>query len=340
MSAPARTSAASPGVLLAFALVAAGCARTTASSAPPDDRFACSHVFLPMRPSLRRDYVVRTRDPSLAPFRYTQSYARDDTGAAGDGGFTETLAFSNGTRRVQRLRCEPGGGWRVLATSVDGASGGFPGGAITARGVTRFPAAVEWRIGTSWTDTGELAGGDLSGLPPAVVAGGGATLSGTVEVTNTIAAIETVDVPAGRFESYRIDATTSQRVVVETGVLGKLPVELVTTTRTWYARGVGLVRQVAEPYGLTTELAAFSGETMRLGACCAYGAQQAPRLAAGEHTGPSAPERSRAGLGVGPRKGHDAVFEAGVWDRPPRERVEEPAAVRTATRNRLLAGPM
>lgn len=257
MSARERAGAGPRRVLVGLVLAAsAGCTTPTQPRAPREDRFACSHAYLPMGEAVRREYRVNARDPGIEPFHYAQSYAPDDGGAAPDGGFTETLAFSNGARRLQHLRCEPGGGWRVLDTSVEGLSSQAPGAAIATRGVVTLPAAEDWRAGASWSDAGELSGSDLPGLPPALRAGAGATLSGTVTVASTIAAREAVEVPAGRFDSFRVDAVTTQRVVVDTGVLGKLPVELSTTTRTWYARGVGMVRQVAEPYGLTTELVA------------------------------------------------------------------------------------
>lgn len=251
----ARTRARDAFALAVAVTLACAAARCTRPAPAPlrDERFACSHVFLPMAAEVRRDYVVTVRDPGVAPYRYTQSYALD-----GDG-FAETLAFSNGARRVQRLRCDPGGGWRALATSVEGAAEDAPGGAVEARGVTSLPAAGEWRVGTSWSDTGELASSALRGLPPALAGASGARLTGTVTVRSTIAASEPIEVPAGRFDTYRVDATSTQRVVVDTGVLGEIPVELVTTTRTWFASGVGMVRQQAEPYGLTTELTAARG---------------------------------------------------------------------------------
>lgn len=256
MSAPRRRARAVAG--LAAIAAALGCAPGQ-RAVPRADGFSCSHVFLPMGAGVRRDYVVTARDPAVGAYRYTQTYAADGGAEPDAGSFAETMAFSNGARRVQRLRCEPGGGWRALSTAVDGVSDAGPGAAIAARGVTSLPAAEAWRVGVSWTDTGEISARDLPGLPPALVAGGGSSLTGTVTVASTIAASEPIAVPAGRFETYRIDASTAQRVVVDTGVLGKIPVELVTTTRTWYARGVGMVRQQAEPYGLTTELVAVTG---------------------------------------------------------------------------------
>ncbi len=254
-------SARAPSHALGAALVAiaalASCVGSRVSE-PGGVLFPCSHAFVPMGTAVARDYRVTARDPGVVPYRYTQSYAADGGPADGADGFTEAMSFSNGVRRRQELRCEPGGGWRALATSVEGASDA-PASAIAAKGATVLPPPDAWRVGATWTDSGEISGTDLPALPALVAPGGRASVTGTVTVTSTIAAREDVDVPAGHYDTYRIDATTTQRVVVDTGILGKIPVELVTTTRTWYARGVGMVRQQAEPYGLTTELTAARG---------------------------------------------------------------------------------
>jgi hypothetical protein len=144
-------------------------------------------------------------------------------------------------RIVQRWSCGADG-LSQLAGPAEVVPGDAPGLAGNMRasdvaGVT-LPAAGRWQAGYTWK---ERFGGQFSGLD--VVPGTQPRSEGQIERSHTIVGQEAVTVPAGTYNAWRVDTTSSGQVTVT--LRGQPETMDVTSTRSaWYAEGVGLVKSV------------------------------------------------------------------------------------------------
>jgi hypothetical protein len=95
-------------------------------------------------------------------------------------------------------------------------------------------------VGSTWDTNWKMAG--TMTVPEA----GSVKAEIDVQQTNTIAAIESVTVPAGTYpEAVRVDSTMD---IAITAKMGGMTVPATTTTvnsSSWYVEGVGLVKNVS-----------------------------------------------------------------------------------------------
>ncbi|MER3443910.1 MAG: hypothetical protein C4333_07215 [Meiothermus sp.] len=184
----------------------------------------CSLSYLPTDGQLAWRYRLLGSDQT-----YVQSYS-----LLGSQGFVEISRFERQNQTDQRRwSCTPEG----LQPQIQGPQP-IPGGAVEfvrLSGVF-WPPERDWRVGHAWSYRYELRG------RVAFV-----ELGGYLEARNRIVGRERVQVPAGSFEALRVESVFQGRLGI--GLGGK--------STYWFARGVGLVKQVSEgnlPGRLSSEL--------------------------------------------------------------------------------------
>ncbi len=184
----------------------------------------CSSSFYPTDSDLRWRY--RNLNDNQV---YTQTFS-----PIGPGTLLEQRRFTSRTESTQ-WTCTPQGLQTMPAGELP-----IPGGSVRLTQLTGviIPSNETWRLGGRWAYRYELRGRiaifDLTGF---------------LEVENRIVAREIVNVPAGRFEALRVEA--SFRGEFGIGFGGKATY--------WFAEGVGVVKQVSEGSfgGQSSELIAF-----------------------------------------------------------------------------------
>lgn len=107
---------------------------------------------------------------------------------------------------------------------------------VESSGLT-IPAADQFQPGTTWT-THYVANATLSDS-----GAGEMTMAQTTDLTHTVVGPETITVPAGTFEAMRVETTGNVSSVTSVGGVSVPPMELPMSFVSWYAEGVGLVRQ-------------------------------------------------------------------------------------------------
>lgn len=115
-------------------------------------------------------------------------------------------------------------------------------------GIT-FPANDRWVVGTEWTGNWKVQG-DI------YVEDVGMT-NANIDVTmnNTIAAEESVSVPAGTYENaLRVDSVMLMDIVISYQDMTLPSVKAEYNMSSWYVQGVGMVKQASEDAGMLMEL--------------------------------------------------------------------------------------
>ncbi len=117
---------------------------------------------------------------------------------------------------------------------------------------TNFPPTNQWKVGATWTANSTVEGGGTIQDIEAVA-------TGTVDQTYEIVAQESVTVPAGTFETYKVNLTLTEKMAISMNGT-EVPVEFTTNSTQWYAEGVGLIKSATEgDFASTTELASYEG---------------------------------------------------------------------------------
>lgn len=181
---------------------------------------ACNPAFYPTAPNLERRYHVIGKNQT-----YAQTFAQD-----GDK-LTETRKYPDRTEQTL-WTCSPEGLSTLPEVEMP-----VPGGSVRLTKLTGviIPNDDTWKVGGTWKYRYEMKG-KISLFD----------LTGFLEVTNRITARETVEVPAGKFEALRIEASFQGQFGVGFG--GKATY--------WFAEGVGVVKQLSE--------GSFGGQSLEL----------------------------------------------------------------------------
>ncbi len=107
---------------------------------------------------------------------------------------------------------------------------------VESSGLT-IPAADQFEAGSSWT-THYVANATLSD-----VGAGEMLMEQTTDLTHTVIGPETITVPAGTFEAIRVETTGTVSSATSVGDVSVPAMEFTMSFVSWYAEGVGLVRQ-------------------------------------------------------------------------------------------------
>lgn len=188
----------------------------------------CANAYFPVV-----DGRVYTYSSSISGFgvsNFTQTY-----GDVTDNSFTITIDAGEGEPFANTWTCSSEG---ILSPDFSQLPGGMEGVVsidfVEAEGVT-LPTEEMFQPGETWTTryVAEATLGDAES--------GQFTMTQTMEMTNTVAGVESVTVPAGDFdEAVRVDTTGVVTMAMgDTGPTTSFDMSY----SSWYVRDVGLVRQ-------------------------------------------------------------------------------------------------
>jgi hypothetical protein len=122
-------------------------------------------------------------------------------------------------------RCTPEG----LVPVEIGRLTGFKAEVLKASGVST-PDYDSWEVGSNWKYVLEI-NGERTEFPP--VKG-----HGFYETAYRVLGRETVTVPAGKFNAFKVEVTTTMRFTIPPGI----PFNQGFSLTSWYAEGVGMVK--------------------------------------------------------------------------------------------------
>ena len=185
----------------------------------------CDNRFFPVVSG----HVLRYRNniPGMGESEFAQTF-----GDVTDNSFTITLGLGEGQSLVQNWQCGAEG---LLAPEMSGLPGVGQGMSVEyleASGIT-LPRDDQMEPGQEWNTHYVVE------VTMADSGAGQMILSETVDMTNTVAGVESVSVPAGDYDAVRVDTQGT----ISFSIGGSAPTTTELTMTSWYAEDVGLVRQ-------------------------------------------------------------------------------------------------
>jgi hypothetical protein len=217
-------------------------AEPTAATGTGEMSGLCGNPFFPIVEGASWTYNTTGAGAST----YTRSVAE-----VRDNGFTLTHTTS-GSPTVLRIdyECTEDG-------LVSGTLGGLPAAGgfslkVTGFSGTNFPPADQWQVGNTWTASYTVEGnGSVGGIE--------ANASGTIDLSYEIVGQESVDVPAGTFDAFKVDSTLTEQLTMSAAG-ATVPMDLAINSTDWYAKDVGQVKsQTYGDFASTTELVSVEG---------------------------------------------------------------------------------
>ena len=219
-------------------------ARTPSPAPSPTASTQCSNPYYPVSASAQWQY--RSTTGGLAPATYTQTVT-----AITSNSFTEHREFA-ALKTDNVWNCAADGS--LSSTQVGNLSantGQFQLQTTKNTGMT-IPAAKDWKVGASWSNSYEVKGTIL-------MRGVSANATGSVELSFSVVAQESVTVPAGTYDAMKVASTSTMKLRVNANGV-ELPVDVVATSTQWYAQNVGMVKTQTSTQGIDSavELLSFT----------------------------------------------------------------------------------
>lgn len=205
-------------------------AETTAGNLPEGE---CANEFFPVVEgrSLRYGNTI----PDLGASEYTQTFS-DVT----DSSFTVTMDLGEGDELVQSWTCSGEGLLSPEFTQLPGGVEGMTIEYVEAEGVS-VPPADQMQPGGEWT-THYVVNATLPDT-----GAGAMTMTETIDLVNTVTAVEAVSVPAGDYpDAVRVETTGTIGIAMTLGDQTQPATNVGMNFTTWYVAGVGVVRQEME----------------------------------------------------------------------------------------------
>lgn len=208
-------------------------APTEAPTEPAVPLFAtgyCGHAFYPVVDGRALTYATNSTLEGTGEYTTTFSNVTDTS-------FTLSTDVGEGTMIATDWTCTADG---LLAPQFSQLPGGMEGMDIEfteADGIS-IPSEEMFQVGESWPlhyiANATMAVGDDASMQ----------MQQTFDMTNTVTAIEAISVPAGDFpNAVRVETTGSISTAVTMGGQQQPGVSFDLNYTSWYAEGVGLVRQ-------------------------------------------------------------------------------------------------
>jgi hypothetical protein len=217
-----------------------------APSGPAPTSGACANPLYPVDVGVSWTYSMS--GPEVGDF--TRSIIAVDA-----NGFTDQDVFTSGVTRTGEWTCESGA--LIALQPTGGPSGVVQANNITAEfhttdmsGVT-LPATVN--AGTSWTQNFTIEGVESIG-------GQDVPAKNETAYSCTGGGTESVTVPAGTFDAVRVDCQTDITITITLNDV-EVPTNVSTTSTTWYASGIGMVKSdnvISGAENNTIELTAYT----------------------------------------------------------------------------------
>lgn len=208
-------------------------APTEAPTEPAAPLFAtgyCGHAFYPVVDGRVLTYATNSTLEGTGEYTTTYSNVTDTS-------FTLSTDVGDDMVIAVNWQCSAGG---LLSPEFSQLPGGMEGMDIEfteASGIS-IPSEEMFQVGESWplhyVANATMAVGDDASMQ----------MQQTFDLTNTVTAIEAISVPAGDFpNAVRVETTGSISTAVNMGGQQQPGVSFDMNYTSWYAEGVGLVRQ-------------------------------------------------------------------------------------------------
>jgi len=194
----------------------------------------CYNPYIPMKPGTVWTYEI-TLSASGDTTQFTKTVQEIDSDT-----FTVTESYP-GYTRVCDWNCTGDGLIQSEYTGFDiqNMPEGIEFNTIEFKGVT-YPTEDEWKIGKTWNiDYTISAKGDTES--------GEITYDGHIIIDNEIVSEESVEVPAGIYsDTLKVDTVLNVDLVYKIqGITQDVDIELELST--WYAKDVGMIKQISGP---------------------------------------------------------------------------------------------
>lgn len=217
----------------------------TSGATVTPQRTACDNGFHPLSSTGQWNYRLTFPTAGSPQTTYTMTI----TGIT-PVSFTEHRVFADAQADTQ-WTCKSDG---LLATQlVNLATAGrsqFMVETLESAGIT-LPPEEQWTVGYAWSSHYRIRGQLTNTTSPV-------TGEGTADSQDRIVAQEQVTVPAGTFDTFRVDSTTTLNLTASFGFLG-VPTTLTVSESSWYARDMGLVKSTVTFQGQTATTELTSG---------------------------------------------------------------------------------
>lgn len=193
----------------------------------------CDQPFAPARGNWEWQYRVTGANPNTYSLRKT---------AINNGNFVQVRQTPDGKEET-KYRCtaegiapiEIGGSGNVRAADAGGQGASYDLEVVKVTGVS-VPDYDTWEIGNSWKLVIEVKGTGQQG--PIRY-----NISGTLETTYKVVTQEAIATPAGKFSAYKLQTTFATKIRATAGPI-TIPFNFDTEGTSWYAEGVGMVRNI------------------------------------------------------------------------------------------------
>ena len=206
----------------------------------------CDNPFHPVKPDASWNYQISYGSTSTAVTPYTMTLTNITP-----TGFSEHRVFADGNVNTDWV-CSPDGLLATQLVDLAATSGSqFVSETLDSRGIT-IPPANQWNVGATWTNHYSVKGQFKNNNNP--ING-----QGDIDTQNRITGQEQVTVPAGTFDTYRVESATTMNLTASLGFIG-VPTTMNVSEVSWYARDVGLVKSelTFQSTTATTDLVSFT----------------------------------------------------------------------------------
>lgn len=215
----------------------------------------CYNAYYPASATLKKTYKTTFSGDKPAPSTHTESYSN-----VTNDGFTQKMEFAPQAKSghaasatdvtlESSFKCNPEGIVAMEYGSLNtGQNTKFKFKTSKAEGVT-FPSESDWKIGKKWQMSYQVEG-QMTGAPSPAM---NMAPKGTIVLDSEIVGEESVTVPAGTFQAFKVVMTINNKLNLN--MMGRdIPMNNTFKTNAWFAKDVGMVKSQTEGIGAITEL--------------------------------------------------------------------------------------
>ncbi len=260
-------------VLFCGALLA-GCKSSTPSSesgggllSAITSKGGCYNAYYPATATLKKTYKTTFAGSSMPPSTHTETFSN----VTADG-FSQKMEFApsevktavggnqGNTERMtveHRFKCQPDGLAAVEFVNMAlGNQMNLKYKTLNVNGLS-FPKESDWQVGKKWQIAFQIEGESALG-DPAMKQALKMLRKGTITMDCEIVGQESVTVPAGTFEAFKVNINISNKISMN--IAGReMPMNNDIKTTSWFAKDAGVVKSSYEGMGgAGTELIALT----------------------------------------------------------------------------------
>ncbi|MBS1812072.1 MAG: hypothetical protein JST84_28170 [Acidobacteria bacterium] len=233
---------------------------TTATSSASSG--GCYNAYYPASATLKRTYKSSYSGNNFPPSTFTETYSnftsesfmhkmefapyemKSKTG--------QTVASSGAVVVESGVKCKPDGLMALESGNLNaGQNVQYKYKTVKTEGIS-YPVESDWKVGKKWDLQYEIEGEFAKTPLPNMTAP-----KGTMNISSEIVGKESVTVPAGTFEAFKVSMTMTNKMVMKMN--GKeMPMNNTVKSTAWFAKDVGMVKSLADVGGASTELVSIT----------------------------------------------------------------------------------